>query len=136
MAFKILVDLFKKKKSSSHVFLIREDRKVLLLKRSSTDTWMPDRWGLPGGVIEKGETPREAAIRETKEETNLDIKNISFHIVQEGNRFLFIAREFCGDIKLDHESQNYAWVNFTDISERKKYDLIPRLRTQLKKLLF
>ena len=31
-------------------------------------------WGFPGGVIELGETPQMAAIREAKEETGLDVK--------------------------------------------------------------
>jgi len=34
------------------------------------------QWGLPGGFIELGETPSEGAIRELKEETNLDGKPI------------------------------------------------------------
>ena len=31
-------------------------------------------WGLPGGGIEPGESVIETAVRETKEETNLDIR--------------------------------------------------------------
>ena len=31
-------------------------------------------WELPGGKVEEGETPREAAVIETKEEAGLDIK--------------------------------------------------------------
>jgi len=33
-----------------------------------------DLWNLPGGNLEKGELPTEAAVRETKEETGLKIK--------------------------------------------------------------
>ena len=32
-----------------------------------------DQWGLPGGKMNYGETPLEGAIRETKEETGLDL---------------------------------------------------------------
>ena len=34
------------------------------------------RWVLPGGKIEPHETPIQCAIREVKEELNLDIKNV------------------------------------------------------------
>ena len=37
----------------------------------------PDSWTLPGGKQEYGETIIECAIRETKEETNLDITDVS-----------------------------------------------------------
>ncbi len=42
---------------------------ILLHKRLDTGTW-----SLPGGAMEMGETAAEAAIREVKEETGLDIK--------------------------------------------------------------
>lgn len=45
------------------------DGRVLLQQRAD-----PERpWGLPGGAMELGETPGATAIRETKEETGLDI---------------------------------------------------------------
>ena len=33
-------------------------------------------WGLPGGFIEKNETPKKAALREVREETGFKLKNV------------------------------------------------------------
>ena len=46
----------------------RDDGRVLLVKAAYR--W---RWGMPGGLMNQGEGPEEAVIRETKEETGLDI---------------------------------------------------------------
>lgn len=45
-----------------------EQGRVLLCHRRDMDAW-----NLPGGGAESGELPTEAAIRETKEETGLDV---------------------------------------------------------------
>ena len=49
---------------------------ILLVKRA----FQPGKgfWGLPGGFVELNETPEIAAVRELKEETNLDGNVISF----------------------------------------------------------
>jgi|WetSurMetagenome_2_1015567.scaffolds.fasta_scaffold364890_2 mutator protein MutT len=44
--------------------------RVLLQKRSANEKL----WGFPGGIIELGESAEEAAIREVREETGLDVK--------------------------------------------------------------
>lgn len=49
--------------------IFNEKREVLLQKRGDSN-----KWGFPGGAIELGETPQMAAIRETKEETGLDVE--------------------------------------------------------------
>jgi len=52
--------------------VIVENGKFILLKhliKSDNRTF----WGLPGGGREEGETDDEAAIREAKEETKLDV---------------------------------------------------------------
>ena len=41
-------------------------------------------WAVPGGSIEPGETPQEAAVRETKEETGLDIHIVHRYTIIEG----------------------------------------------------
>ena len=48
--------------------IFNEQGKVLLQRRGDSN-----RWGFPGGAIEPGETPETAAVRETKEETGLDV---------------------------------------------------------------
>jgi len=46
----------------------RSDGRVLLIRHSYRE-----RWGLPGGLLERGESPAGAAIREVREEVNLDV---------------------------------------------------------------
>lgn len=49
--------------------IFNEKKEVLLQRRGDSN-----QWGFPGGAIELGETPQMAAIRETKEETGLDVE--------------------------------------------------------------
>ncbi|MDQ0229153.1 NUDIX domain-containing protein [Metabacillus malikii] len=55
-------------KAGVAVVILTKDNQVLLQKRADVGLW-----GIPSGHIEIGETVSEAAIREVKEETNLDI---------------------------------------------------------------
>lgn len=48
--------------------LFVHDGAVLLLKRSASSQDEPRTWGLPGGHIEPGESPEQAARRELQEE--------------------------------------------------------------------
>lgn len=48
--------------------MYRAGDSVLLLLRSGNTTDYPLHWGFPGGHIEEGETPEQAAIRESQEE--------------------------------------------------------------------
>lgn len=45
-----------------------DDDRVLLMKRADTGTWC-----LPGGIVEVTESPAETVVRETREETGLDV---------------------------------------------------------------
>ena len=46
------------------------DGRVLLVRAN----YGGRRWGLPGGAVERGETPAAAAVREAHEETRLDVE--------------------------------------------------------------
>ena len=52
--------------------VVWKDGKVLLIRRGKSP--MRGRWSLPGGRQELGETVREAAVREVREETGLEIR--------------------------------------------------------------
>ena len=48
----------------------RPDRPFVLIERANP----PFGWAVPGGFVDVGETVEQAAIREAKEETRLDVK--------------------------------------------------------------
>lgn len=52
--------------------ILKEDNKILLVKEVLEDK--SEHWIFPGGGVEFGETIEEAAKREAKEETGLDIE--------------------------------------------------------------
>lgn len=54
-------------------FLVDRTGALLLQLRDDKAPYYPDVWGLPGGAVEEGETPAEAAVREIWEETSLRV---------------------------------------------------------------
>lgn len=59
-----------------HAFFLNEKGETLVLQRSPENRYMPLRWDIPGGKMLLDENIEETAIRETKEETGLDIEYV------------------------------------------------------------
>jgi 8-oxo-dGTP diphosphatase len=79
----------------STVFMELDDT-LLLLKRTRCSTW-----GVPGGKLEKGETPVQALIREIWEE---------LHIVAPSNELLFQRSLYVSHPKVDYKIHLFRWV--------------------------
>lgn len=63
--------------------IIRYKGGIVLVKRAKE----PFGWALPGGFVDFGETVEQAAVRETKEETNLDIQFLrQMHVYSDPKR--------------------------------------------------
>jgi len=110
--------------------IVNNDNKFLLLKRSKESDWMPGKWSLVGGRIEKKENPQKAVEREINEETGLTIEKFikSFSLQRRPNstEHIFACR-YEGDptdIVLDEENTNYGWYG---VSEMKFLDIVPNL---------
>ncbi len=61
----------------SNIMLIRQD-KILLGKRSAHRRLYPSSWALFGGHSEAAETPFETALRELREELNIEATELQF----------------------------------------------------------
>ena len=54
--------------------VVNRDSKILIVKRGIEP--QKGKWVLPGGFVDYDESPEQAAIRELKEETNLDAEDV------------------------------------------------------------
>ena len=88
---------------SAATVVMNEKQEILLLKG-------PKRgWEMPGGQVEEGESLKEAAIRETMEETGIEVEILSFcGIFQNVQRSicntLFLAKPVGGKLATSSES--------------------------------
>jgi nucleoside triphosphatase len=104
------------------VFIFNPIGELLLLE---SHKW-PGKYVVPGGHVELGERIENAAIREAKEETGLDVYELKFIIFQEfiydssfwkPRHFIFFdyaCKTDSVDVKLNDEARSYVWVKLED----------------------
>ena len=106
--------------------IVIKDNNVLLIKQTK------GHWGFPKGHVEENETEIETAIREVKEETNLDVeidanKRYTMEYVTDKGKLkqvvLFIAKCIGGEIKAQGcEVNDIKWLDFNEAIETITYD--------------
>ena len=75
---------------------IIHNNQLLLTKRNDFEVWC-----LPGGHMDAGETVAEAAVREVKEETGLDIRLTQFvgvYSIPDANAWVNLMLSFTGEV--------------------------------------
>ena len=105
-------------------------------------------WGFPKGHAERGETPQAAALRELKEETNLDfVRWIQEDPFVEQYQFLaqgkkisksvsYFAAEVSGETQLQPEEiQNGIWLPLPDALEKVTHQEGKSILSQVAKIL-
>ncbi len=101
--------------------------RILLQKRTDFDIW-----GIPGGIMELGETFEEAVKREVLEETNLSITNIKLFGIYSGEngfaqyangdkvysiQIIFHVKDFKGTLRSNEESKKLCFLSKGEIPE-------------------
>jgi 8-oxo-dGTP pyrophosphatase MutT (NUDIX family) len=121
-------------KKNATAVVVGKDNRFLLLKRSSyPDQWMPDKWSLIGGSVEKGENPETACKREILEECGLEINDMidTFTIKRDDVMEYVFACRYNGestDVELNEEHDGYGWFTFPEIDY---LDTVPHLKEYL-----
>jgi 8-oxo-dGTP diphosphatase len=117
-----------------HTVIYNNDRKVLIIKRSKINDFLPEYWDIPGGTLEDGEDPAMGAIREAKEETGLDIANLQLFFeysnvdVAKNKQFVtlvFAAKYPDGEVVLNpEEHEDYEWITPEEIGNYKAVEYL------------
>jgi 8-oxo-dGTP diphosphatase len=99
-----------------------KDNEVLLIKENKPTAF--DKWNFPSGRMEMGEDILNAALREVKEETGLDVNLINttgiYNFLSDSNDqvilFHFIGEIVGGELRIDEEEIiESKWVTLDEI---------------------
>ena len=109
---------------NSTVCYLKRGNKVLMLKFTK-------KWGQvyapPGGKFEIGESPLDCILREYYEETGLKLINPKLQGMSywkdnaEGIIFIYVAKEFEGNLNFKSEEGYIEWINIEDLPNLKQF---------------
>ena len=122
-----------------HKFVLLQDGAAVIIENDKGQILLQSRfdrnkWGLPGGCQELGERFQETAIREIKEETNLDVEEEDLELIEIvsglsrkndypngdvviNNTVLYRVKRYSGELKCNNESKEMRFFDLDDIPE-------------------
>jgi 8-oxo-dGTP diphosphatase len=133
---KPLIDSIQKKPSIVVTSVLKNQNKVLVLRRSMKVKTMQDKWAGVSGYLEKNEDLLSRALIEIYEETQINkdeliLRKIFDQLnVQIHNELTIIIQPFCflsntRKVLLDWEHSDYYWINHKEINN---FDFVPRFK--------
>lgn len=138
----VLRELLNRRRTSARpvatvgALILNPSNEILMIR---THKW-GNRWGIPGGKIERGESSEDALKREVLEETGLTITDIRFAQVQDcisstefyrDEHFIllnYVARTANTSVQLNDEAEEFLWLPPEEVL---KLDLNQPTRTLL-----
>lgn len=133
-------------------FIKRDDGKILIVQRASTDSHNPGIWEVPGGKLDEGQDITHSQEREVLEETSCFVSVtdrdcfIESFVCGSGKyigipyvAIYSITKLIGGDVTLSDEHDNYVWVTYGEmLNYGPKLDTVVRkaaiaLRSKLEK---
>lgn len=103
--------------------LVVEDDALLLVRRMMEPE--KGKWSLPAGYLDHGDDPVETAVREAREETNLQVEvtglmDVYQNPVHQGGASVFIlyrARRLGGELRAGDDADRAAFFALDDLPE-------------------
>ena len=112
--------------------VLKRGDKILVLRRSKTDTRRPGEWDLAGGAVDESERIEDACVREVQEEAGLTISADDLELLYAHTEFVDDFGNICwlifgvdapdGDIIVSHEHDEFAWVTLEESLTMVTYD--------------
>ena len=120
--------------------IITDGGKVLMIRRREREGKL--LWAFPGAGIEQGETPEQAAVRETAEEVGLEVKAVRtlgerMH-PQTGRHMTYVACEVVSGeafVADEEELAEVSWIRLEDIPTYVPWGLFPQVQAYLDETL-
>ena len=110
-----------------------------------------NRWQLPKGLVDKGESTEDAAIREVREEAGIDTEIVTridkveywYFWKENGQRiryhkfvYFYLLRYKAGDVRdHDHEVNEARWLDIDDAIEMLAFDNEKKIMEKAKELI-
>ena len=121
--------------------ILKNSDEILILKRSEKVGSFQGYWSGCSGYVEKNETPEETSLKEIREETGIEEKQLKLLVIGDVHRVekdtgMWLIHPYLYEtdtktVKLDWENDEYVWIKKEELE---KYKFVPELDKIIDKL--